>query len=784
MKNLSFLLACFFVFLLRSSFAQSLVSIEPDTLRVGQRNVTAMVTGSNFFFTGASQSGNILNAYLLGPGHSSQIFDHRVAAPAATVAVQDTAFITFTVSPLFDAGFVDLLVRVNNPAVSGAVFVDTLFHALILTEPESRLRGQMVRDLNRNGANDFSDAVKPNETVALLEYGVHDSTDANGTFDFGVDNGSYSLMPYWGLRAWSIVGADTIQISVANDTIEHLDFLVTTGLKSISPAVLYRGSTNNNIILTSDSIFPVSGFMHFYLHQGVVSYPSNSLLGYLQFHSLDSCQLINNVPTFTQDGIYDLWLPYPYRNPFTNGYAYYMLDAALEIRTLPYDLSGTCYFDQNANGLYDAGERGIPRCAIELVGEGISAFSSASGNYLTQIDTGTHQVACRPDLAILYVVTTNPPVYSIANTGSVANVDFGLRATAADYTTSFELTLGPSRCNANSTHTVTLMNRSNVVSQGSLTIVKHPTQSFVGFSPPIATVAGDSATWNFSGLLPLSTSQFRYTVLNPPPSQITNSVLVQVLDSAGNHVISDGTTYPIQVLCSCDPNDKSVLPVGVDSVDHYTLFSDTLDYLIRFQNTGNDTALNVFIRDTLDASLDLSTLTLVASSHNVSMAVDSARAATFLFENIMLPDSIVDEPGSHGFVRYRVKALQGLPEKTRVTNTCFIYFDLNVPVQTNTVWNSMVSVINTGMEIPQLKQGEALFYPNPMQHTAWILFRNDAAEEAVLSVFNLNGQLLEKIHTNSDRFELSRGAKTSGLYQYIIDRPTSGKRLQGRFIVE
>ena len=52
------------------------------------------------------------------------------------------------------------------------------------------------------------------------------------------------------------------------------------------------------------------------------------------------------------------------------------------------------------------------------------------------------------------------------------------------------------------------------------------------------------------------------------------------------------------------------MPEGVDDVMHYTLINDPLQYLIRFQNSGNDTAFTVFIRDTIDASLDLSTFEL------------------------------------------------------------------------------------------------------------------------------------------------------------------------------
>lgn len=73
-----------------------------------------------------------------------------------------------------------------------------------------------------------------------------------------------------------------------------------------------------------------------------------------------------------------------------------------------------------------------------------------------------------------------------------------------------------------------------------------------------------------------------------------------------------------EISCAYDPNDKMVSPEGFD-VPHYTLKTDTLLYTIRFQNTGNDTAFVVKIRDTLSTHLDYSTFRFIGSSHPVNI---------------------------------------------------------------------------------------------------------------------------------------------------------------------
>lgn len=134
---------------------------------------------------------------------------------------------------------------------------------------------------------------------------------------------------------------------------------------------------------------------------------------------------------------------------------------------------------------------------------------------------------------------------------------------------------------------------------------------------------------------------------------------------------------------SYDPNDKTGYPLGLGSSHHISPDGE-LEYLIRFQNTGTDTAFTVVIQDTLDTDLNIFTLVPGASSHNYTFSMHGPRVLEWTFENILLPDSTADEAGSHGFLTFTVEQNANLAAGTEINNTAYIYFDFNAPVITNT----------------------------------------------------------------------------------------------------
>jgi hypothetical protein len=56
------------------------------------------------------------------------------------------------------------------------------------------------------------------------------------------------------------------------------------------------------------------------------------------------------------------------------------------------------------------------------------------------------------------------------------------------------------------------------------------------------------------------------------------------------------------------------------------------------------------------------------------------------FDNILLPDSNVNEPESHGYVKFTIELKDSIPQDTKIENFAGIYFDFNDPVITNTTF--------------------------------------------------------------------------------------------------
>jgi uncharacterized repeat protein (TIGR01451 family) len=134
---------------------------------------------------------------------------------------------------------------------------------------------------------------------------------------------------------------------------------------------------------------------------------------------------------------------------------------------------------------------------------------------------------------------------------------------------------------------------------------------------------------------------------------------------------------------SYDPNDKSAVPTGIQA-EHYLRANEEIEYKIRFQNTGTDTAFKVVIVDTLPAQLDLSTLRAGVASHPYQLKIYPGGILHFVFDPIALPDSNVNEAASNGFVQFRIAQQPDLPDGTLIENSAAIYFDFNAPVITNT----------------------------------------------------------------------------------------------------
>ena len=98
------------------------------------------------------------------------------------------------------------------------------------------------------------------------------------------------------------------------------------------------------------------------------------------------------------------------------------------------------------------------------------------------------------------------------------------------------------------------------------------------------------------------------------PRQIVNDCNNSNIDTAIFNLVVSGLLDNMDtekssacnfIVDSYDPNDKLAIPVG-KGANFQILPNQELEYTIRFQNTGTDTAYTVRIVDTLDIDLDIS----------------------------------------------------------------------------------------------------------------------------------------------------------------------------------
>ncbi|MEM7040324.1 MAG: T9SS type A sorting domain-containing protein, partial [Bacteroidota bacterium] len=193
----------------------------------------------------------------------------------------------------------------------------------------------------------------------------------------------------------------------------------------------------------------------------------------------------------------------------------------------------------------------------------------------------------------------------------------------------------------------------------------------------------------------------------------------------------------LEVTGSYDPNDKQV---NLPRILRPEILADTptFVYQIRFQNTGNDTAFRVLIRDTIDPHLDLSTFRMLQTSHPYTLELSKDRVFEWTFDNILLPDSGTNEPESHGLIQFQIRALPNLAESDQVRNQAHIYFDFNAPIATNTVTNHFLVVPPS--EFDDLPRIPWHVWPNPVSETLYI--RGDRRTDETLNVrlYDLTGR--------------------------------------------
>lgn len=429
-------------------------------------------------------------------------------------------------------------------------------------------------------------------------------------------------------------------------------------------------------------------------------------------------------------------------------------------------ITGSIYADFNGNGVRDTNDIGIQNKMVTESTTGRVGVTDANGYYeIPVFGAGNYTVV--PPAVTNYQPTpaTQSPVFANTSTEIDSLNDFGYVYT-----------------NPNTRDWMIRMLLWNSFRPGFSGLFSFDVYNF-GSLPEAGTVTiyGDTGvvfdSCNFAGamvypdsiVVPIPTQQpltFRwiivgYHVLASTALNTPITLVGHVEPSNGDvNTLNNTDTLFSTVTGAFDPND---ITSNVDKLYNYQIPQHPeLKYLIRFQNTGNDTAFNIVVVDTLSPLLNPASVKLLSSSHPVQMDYNSLyRTLKFTFSNILLVDSNHNEPLSHGAVSFTVEPNTNVYAGDVINASANIYFDYNAAVRTND-WEIPVII---PMAVQQYtSEVRVSIYPNPVSSPVTIALQDNENIEQV-TVYSLLGQELMQINNvHSPKYSLDLNPLKEGMY--------------------
>lgn len=446
-----------------------------------------------------------------------------------------------------------------------------------------------------------------------------------------------------------------------------------------------------------------------------------------------------------------------------------------------YNIAGNIHRDTSANCTSDSLHPGtkLKNIKVSLLQSNQVVqqfFTGMSGEYSFATALNTNYVVAVDTL--FAPIHINCPTngfhseYLTINDSTHLNSNFGASCSQNDYAVTRIIPTGLYRPGSNC---IFLISAGSLLSQynfscdtlihGTITTVVSGPAHYLSPAPNSiapAFVSGDTLIYQINDLRTLVDDDLSINVKIDSTAMVNDLVCINVsiaTEVPDYNQLNNQSTNCVSINNSHDPNLKEVYPID-------TIHSgDWLTYTIHFQNTGNDTAYLILVKDTLSPYIDASSFQYIASSHNAIVQVFD-RSVIFTLPKVNLVDSATNPILSQGWIQYKVKTKLGLPTRTQIKNTAYIYFDLNSAVVTNTTQNIIDTTLpNVGIDpIPDLKQ--LIIYPNPNNGAFLMETSNSIGKECYVS--DILGQEVTRIRIDSDKQNIKVDRLSDGMYTLCL----------------
>lgn len=419
---------------------------------------------------------------------------------------------------------------------------------------------------------------------------------------------------------------------------------------------------------------------------------------------------------------------------------------------------GTAFYDANNNGIKDSSEFATPYTKVGL-SNGSFTFTDANGYY--EIATN--------GLGNFGVDVAAPNFYNASNL--LTNYNFNRYDTVVANNIAFVAT---SNIDSVNIHIVPYRrfarpgfafpcfveyeNLGNTILTPNIGVAFDSSKMiYDSCSSPLFMGYGSSFGGTTPSIKPGERHYFTGYVTTKATTSIFDTLTISAGVITGTAMATDEIRVPVNG--SYDPNAIEATP---SLTPQQVALGKYIDYTIHFENIGNDTAINIVVKDTLSSLLQANTLQIITASHPCKLTVVGNKIKVE-FKNINLLYTSLNALKSSGFVKFKIKPLSTVTLGTAIPNKASIYFDFNAPIVTNIA----ITIIKNAAIITPLSM---VSYKVVLVNEKQVLNNWTTANEVNVSYFNIERSVNGKSFETIGKIEAKNKAENS--YSFTDDKLT------------
>ncbi len=419
-------------------------------------------------------------------------------------------------------------------------------------------------------------------------------------------------------------------------------------------------------------------------------------------------------------------------------------DYNFEIVNSIFRVKGVSIFDGNINGC-DSIDFRSPYIKFRISNENYinTYISKSDGSYLIPVLDGKNLINPILENSEFFDVTPSNYEITFPSTSDTITQDFCITPKGNFRKTNITVIplTPPARPGFDAKYKIVWENVGNQIESGTLNFTYNEALlDYISATQMADQIADGIIKWDFTNLLPFEKREITVTlkVNRPTDTPAVNAGDKLYLTAS---ILDNIFTLENTVVGSYDPNDKTCLQG--DRV-HPDMIGKYVDYLIRFENTGNYAAENVVVKDIIDTkTFDVSTLKITDASHEVYTRIEGNKVE-FIFENIQLP---FDDANNDGYIAFKIKTLPTLVLGDSLKNLADIYFDYNFPIRTN--------VAQTKVAIPVFTKDittDVHIYPNPVKD---ILNLDTHEQWTKAEIYDISGRIIRSVSLDGSSIDVA-----------------------------